>query len=36
MVRTPYESLSERLYALDARADLIDYVYNVTFGHRRH
>jgi hypothetical protein len=38
MVRTPYESSSaaaKRLYALDGKADLIDWVYKVTFGHRR-
>ena len=37
MVRTPYESSSavaKRLYALDGKADLIDWVYKVTFGHR--
>jgi hypothetical protein len=38
MVRTPYESasaVSKRLYALDGKAELIDWVYKVTFGHRR-
>ena len=37
MVRTPYGSLKavKRLYALDARADLIDWVYKVSFGRRR-
>jgi hypothetical protein len=38
MVRTPYESLNtaaKRLHALEWRADLIDWVYKVTFGVRR-
>ncbi len=35
MVRTPYESLSKRLYALEGKADQIEWVYKVTFGHRR-
>src|SRR5262249_18843474 len=38
MLRTPYESssaLAKRLYALDCKAHLIDWVYKVTFGHRR-
>ena len=38
MVRTPYESSSavaKRLYALDGKADQIDWVYKVTFGKRR-
>jgi hypothetical protein len=38
MVRTPYESQDrafKRLYALEGRADAIDWVYKVTFGSRR-
>jgi hypothetical protein len=38
MVRTAYESSSavaKRLYALDGKVNLIDWVYKVTFGHRR-
>jgi hypothetical protein len=38
MVRTPYESSSavaKRLYALNGKPDLIDWVYKVEFGHRR-
>ena len=38
MVRTPYESSSavaKRLYALDGKADRIEWVYKVTFGKRR-
>jgi hypothetical protein len=37
MVQTPYHSASaitKRLYALEGRADLIDWVYKVTFGQR--
>jgi hypothetical protein len=38
MVRTPYDSSSavaKRLYALEGKADSIDWVYKVTFGQRR-
>jgi hypothetical protein len=35
MIRTPYQSLSKRLYALEGKADQIEWVYKVTFGHRR-
>jgi hypothetical protein len=40
MVRVPYDSpmhhaMTKRLYALEGRADEIDWVYKVTFGHRR-
>jgi hypothetical protein len=38
MVRTPYQALNatrKRLYALEGRADMIDWAYKVTFGHRR-
>ena len=38
MMRTPYHLLNavaKRLYALEGRADLIDWVYEVTFGRRR-
>jgi hypothetical protein len=38
MVRVPYDSytaLTKRIYALDGRQDEIDWVYKVTFGHRR-
>ena len=38
MVRMPYDSssvMAKRLYALDGRQDQIDWVYKVTFGHRR-
>jgi hypothetical protein len=37
MVRTPYESQDrafKRLYALEGKADAIDWVYKVTFGRR--
>lgn len=39
MVRLPYDSssaMAKRLYALDGKPDQIDWVYKVTFGHRRH
>jgi hypothetical protein len=38
MVRMPYQSRhakTKSLYALDGRADLIEWLYKVTFGHRR-
>jgi hypothetical protein len=38
MVRMPYDRLNanfKRLYLLDGRADMIDWVYKVTFGRRR-
>jgi hypothetical protein len=38
MVRTPYgflNAMMKRLYTLEGRADLVDWVYKVTFGHRR-
>ena len=37
MVRMPYDSsaIAKRLHALDGRQDLIDWVYQVTFGVRR-
>jgi hypothetical protein len=38
IVRMPYQSrhaATKRLYALDGRADLIEWVYKVTFGNRR-
>jgi len=38
MVRKPYQFMSQmtkRLRALEGRADLIEWVYKVTFGERR-
>ena len=38
MVRTPYSNpsaLTKRLHALQWKPDLMDWVYKVTFGHRR-
>lgn len=38
MLRTPYDAMdamTSRLYALDGRADGIDWVYKVTFGDRQ-
>jgi hypothetical protein len=38
MIRTPYDradSLAKRLYLLDGKPELIDWVYKVTFGERR-
>jgi hypothetical protein len=38
-VRLPYDSsnaMAKRLYALSGKHDQIDWVYKVSFGHRRH
>jgi hypothetical protein len=38
MVRMPYDSwtvMAKRLYALDGKHNLVDWLYKATFGHRR-